>query len=268
MKVNIYAGNPAGGGVSGYLIAAKEGFARHGITAQVLPLGRTEACDLAVVWGFRKKAEMASGRRALIVERGYVGDRLGTWTSMGFDGLNGRADFRTEGKGPERWDRLFAGYMKPWRDGPGEGHVLIMGQVMGDAALQGFDVDRWAFDLCDRMVQHDLKPLFRPHPRARLSPLTADLPLAGGDLDAAMAAADWVVTYNSNTGVDAVLAGVPTVSLDRGAMAFEVTGRRIFERPPTPDRTQWAAELAWRQWTIDEIRCGDAWDHLKGGMEA
>ena len=88
-----------------------------------------------------------------------------------------------------------------------------------------------------------------------------------GTMDEALARAKWVVTYNSNAGVLATLAGIPTVTCHRGAMAWEVTGHDPLVCPPQPDRTAWTNRLAWTQWTDEEIARGDAWDHLRVGME-
>ncbi|MDP0495697.1 MAG: hypothetical protein Q7Q73_05765, partial [Verrucomicrobiota bacterium JB024] len=70
------------------------------------------------------------------------------------------------------------------------------------------------------------------------------------------------VTISSNSGVLSVLSGIPTVALDDRSMAWGVTARDY--EAVTPDRTQWAHHLAWKQWTRDEIANGDAWDALKG----
>lgn len=35
-----------------------------------------------------------------------------------------------------------------------------------------------------------------------------------------------------------------------------------------PTVIQWANELAWTQWTQDELRSGAAWEHLRQGVGA
>lgn len=70
------------------------------------------------------------------------------------------------------------------------------------------------------------------------------------------------VSYNSTAGVEAVLAGVPTVTLDEGAMAWPVSGHTIFDRVK-PDREAWCHQLAWTQFSLDEIRSGFCWEMLK-----
>ena len=78
-----------------------------------------------------------------------------------------------------------------------------------------------------------------------------------------------VVTLNSNSGVDAALAGVPVIAFDEGSMAWPVAGHKPQDaiHPPRPDRLRWAAELAWCQWTDREFETGECWEHLRRGMD-
>lgn len=271
MKVNIYIRNQsarAGGGISPHLLDAREGFRRHGIEAQLVSPMNPQPCDLAVLWGFKKEACIASGRRALIMERGYVGDRMRVWTSIGYDGLNGKADFCNSGMGAARWEKNFAQFMKPWRGNYDGQYVLVMGQVAGDASLRGVDIGHWYRETCRKISLAGHQVAFRPHPLYRRH---LGLPhvavLLKGNLDDALSRAKWVVTYNSNSGVDSVLNGVPAVSCDRGSMAYALTGHDPAMPPPMPDRSGWAANLAWTQWKREEILAGDFWGHLKVGME-
>jgi hypothetical protein len=68
------------------------------------------------------------------------------------------------------------------------------------------------------------------------------------------------VTLNSSVAVDAVLSGIPSVTMDEGAMAWDVTshdGEII--KPPRRDWLHW---LAWTQWTWTEIAEGKPWAHF------
>jgi len=73
-----------------------------------------------------------------------------------------------------------------------------------------------------------------------------------GPLAKALAGAAVVITWNSNTAVDAILAGKNTTAADKGSMAWEVS-----------DREAWAHALAWRQFSQDELTSGFAWEHLR-----
>lgn len=244
--------------------AFAEGLKRHGwrITVQ----SRPGPCDLLVVWGARRveamRAQRAAGGEVVVLERGYLADRF-AWTSVSFGGgLNGRGEFRGPHHDGSRWQRHFAHLLQPWRQRP-DGPALIMGQVDGDMAVSNVDIHRFYREAKVACVAAGYEVRFRPHPGMTntLRGVRPKRSLAE-DLDAAQI----VVTWNSNSGVDAVLAGVPTIALDKGSMAYAVTGHTLGEMPPTPDRAAWAHRLAWCQWQREEIASGDCWEHI--GREA
>lgn len=229
------------------------------------------ACDLAVFWAYRRRdvmaAQLLSGGRYLVLERGYIGDRE-HWTSAGYDGLNGRADFCNDGAPKVRFQRNFAWLLQPWR-GEGE-YLLIMGQSRNDQSLRHLDMTARFDDAIRAILRRSQMPIrFRAHPRDPGMPAPPGSTPIAGSLEEALAHAHAVVTINSNSGVDAALAGIPVIALDRGSMAWAVAGHRAREAiiPPRPDRERWASELAWCQWTREEMAAGDCWAHLKKGMK-
>lgn len=82
------------------------------------------------------------------------------------------------------------------------------------------------------------------------------------DLDNAWCA----VGANSNSLIETVCYGTPTVCLHPSAMAWPmcIHDTLDIERPmQRPDRTQWLSNLAYCQWTTEEVLDGTAWRHLK-----
>jgi hypothetical protein len=244
----------------------RSGLARHGIGADVVAPDTLMTADMAICWGWRKGAKYRSqGREVLVMERGYLGDRF-AWTSLGWNGLNGRAQWPDPRDDGERFERNFGHLRQDWRRNDA-GHALIVGQVQGDAALANTDIKRWYGQARRAMEGRGFKVVFRPHPESLkrghdigpLAPLTIGGTLAEALRDAAVA-----VTWNSNTGVEAVLAGVPTITCDDGAMARPVTAEGLDAELVTPDRDDWCRRMAWRQWTMDEITSGEAWEAVKG----
>jgi hypothetical protein len=229
--------------------ALARGFAAHGVTVKTgYPATKHVAC-----WGWRQgKPLRERGHEVLVLERGYIGDRF-AWTSLAWNGLNNRGTVpRIPLDGGERFDRHHAGLLKPWN--PQGEYVLVIGQVPGDAALQGRDLSGWYAEQAAK--DWGLPVYFRPHPLAhRRGPVrpVPGAPFKNGPLPDALQGAAWVVTFNSNTGVESYLAGKPTHVDDEGSMAWGVTNRE-----------QWAHRLAWRQWTMDEIASGVAWEHVRG----
>lgn len=231
--------------------AIQKGFARHGVVACIGH--RPQEDDRTIVcWGWRQgKVWHQQGRSVLVMERGYIGDRMGTWSSLAWNGLNGRGKVPPVPEdGGKRFNDHHAGLMQEWN--PTGDYVLIIGQVPGDAALAGRDLQGW---YAEQAAKDWRRPVyFRPHPLAhRRGPIrpVPGAPVKNGALPEALAGAAWVVTYNSNTAVDSMLAGKPTHVDDEGSMAWNVTNRE-----------QWAHKLAWRQWTIDEMESGFALDHV------
>lgn len=214
--------------------------------------------NLVVCWGWRGgKRHYAAGKNVLVLERGYIGDRF-KFSSVGLNGLNGRATFgETPQDDGERFHKF--GVLKPWN--PAGEYVLLIGQVHGDASLQGRNLAPWYVDTAQQAAAlYGLPVRFRQHPRERERRIIRKVPgtvTDTGSLEEALAGAAVVVTFNSNTGVDAMLAGKATVVFDSGAMAWPVAGKALGEEA-NPDRQSWAYGLAWKQWAVEEIASGEA----------
>ena len=251
-----------------WLNAIAQGLSRHGIPATFEDADTPRDCDLAVFWGHGEPAiiarQRAAAKHTLVAECAYLDDRL-KWVSLGFDGLNGRADFVNDGIDGDRWDRHFAHLMTDDWKAPGEGDVaLICGQVAGDQALAHVDINAWYALAVKHLRGAYRRVVFRPHPKGGNPPHLPEgvevstLSLAE-DLDRAAVA----VTFSSNSGVDAVLAGVPVIACDIGSMAWDVAAHTFDAPLRRPDRLVWAHRLAHCQWLPSEVQSGAAWDHLK-----
>lgn len=237
--------------------ALLEGLANHGIQAEARINELSVKTQCVACWGWRMGARLrAAGHDVLVMERGYLGDRF-KWTSLAWNGLNGHGEFPKLEITNDRFANNFE--LKPWREN-GD-YVLIMGQVPNDASLQGKDLNPWYANVARVAETVYKKPvIFRPHPEALkkgYKPKIDGLKICTAPLEHSLEFAHLVVTYNSNSAVDAITQGVPAIAYDKGTMAWEMAGKRIGERL-TPCRNQWAAALAWKQWTMEEIASGYA----------
>ena len=83
-------------------------------------------------------------------------------------------------------------------------------------------------------------------------------------LDAALAKSHALVTHSSNVAVEAVIQGTPVfVSPTSAAAPVGCTDLSRIESPVYPDRNAWLAHLSYSQFTMDEIRSGEAWRMLR-----
>lgn len=248
--------------------AFAEGLERHGWAVDVGETWRPS--DLLIVWGVRRTIDIAAQRRhggaIVVLERGYIGDRF-AWTSVSFGGgLNGRAEFRGAKEDGARFEKHHGHLMRDWQHR--DGYALLIGQVPNDMSLAPVKgrLDGWYRETAAALKAAGWDVRFRPHPVALEKRVGGDVPgvpTIGGTLDEALAGAGVVVTFNSNTAVDAVLAGVPAITVDEGSMAWPVTGHEISD-VLRPDRGAWAARLAWCQYSDAEMRSGECWAAVNG----
>lgn len=243
--------------------AFADGLRRHGW--QVKHATDYEKGDLVCIWSVRRgdliKRAKLEGCDVCILERGYVGDRF-KYSSVSFGGeLNGRAEFRGPFADPSRWRRHFAHLIRDY-DPPKDGYALIMGQVPGDMSVKHANIEQWYDQTAKALTKLGWNVRFRAHPLAGRrggSRGGGHLKEVSGGLCGALAAAGVVVTFNSNSGVDAALYGRPVIAFDSGSMVYEIAGHQVDEII-TPDRTAWAHRLAWCQWSKDEMSSGECWE--------
>lgn len=245
-------------------IALRAAMTRDGIRTVARRRNRPTPADIAVVWGWRQsrmhEPMLRSGRCVVVIERGFIQPRR-EWYSLAVNGFNGRGEFVPSGDNGARWEKHFAHHLKPWRDAD-DGYALLIGQVPGDAALHGLDMVEWAQKTTTELVRLGHRVVYRPHPKGP-TPCPRGAEPSTKSLDEDFAGASRVVVYNSTTAVELVLAGIPTVTMDIGSVAYPMAGHDLGAPLIRPDRTKWCHDMAWRQWTLEELEDGAAWNHIK-----
>jgi hypothetical protein len=82
-------------------------------------------------------------------------------------------------------------------------------------------------------------------------------------LERALAEAHALVTHSSNVAVEAAIAGTPVfVAPSSAAAPVGLTDLSQIETPVRPDRGSWLAHLAYAQYSMDEVKSGQAWRML------
>lgn len=270
MRAAVYLNRTGTGGTSPHMMAVAQGLGRHGISVSYFHDRPDDSVDFAAVWGWRKgRAIRAAGfsKPILVTERGYLGDRMNVWTSLGWDGLNGRARFPEPQDSGERFWSNHGHLACEWERF--DGYHLIAGQVLGDQSLLTVNYLEWLKDTIDELDRMGVDVRFRPHPEAVKRGQQFPVPsymVSTGTLEQDLSEAACVIAYNSNATVDAVLAGIPAITCDEGAMAWDVTSHHVSQPLVTPDRSEWFRRMAWTQWTLQEITSGEAWEVVRTAM--
>lgn len=251
------------------------GIARCGVKVQFKPsTNHRSRCefDAAIFYGLagglsRVLAEYReTGRRAFYIDLGYWGRRkLSRWDGNHKIAMNSRhptAYFQDRPKTPERFE-AHGIKIAPWRK---EGrHIVVIGMSAKAALAEGLRPHQWETQTIQRLREITKRPIiYRPKPNwTEARPITGSQYGKGPSLEHHLVNCHAVVAHHSNAAVDALLAGVPCICPDGVASVLSGHDLEQVDDPPMPDgREQFAWDLAWTQWSVDEMQTGRAYRYL------
>jgi len=237
-----------------------------------------ESFEVAVIWSVLWNGRMAKNKTiwdycqqnnipVIVLEVGGI-NRGTTW-KVGINGINREAYFGEPGNPSDRAEK-FNLKLKPWIE-DGE-HIIVCGQHDKSHQWRNMPpMSTWVYDTISELRKHtDRRIIFRPHPRCRLSGIEhefknvirqepAQVPNTYDDFDFGVDNAYAVVNWSSNPASHAVINGVP-VFVGPESLAWPVGNPMLstINDPLKPDRTQWLNDLAYTEWTIEEIQKGEA----------
>jgi len=182
-----------------------------------------------------------------------------------------------------RWaklsERLGLSAVRPYRK---EGrHIMVIGQVSGDLSLRGADINDWVVNTVSELRRKTERPiLVRRHPLVRdfvndglperLAGMGVKIDDPARPFEESLKGAWSVVTYSAGAAVDALMAGVPAISISPTSFAWDVTDHTLDSAldPTLYERGPWLEKLAAAHWCADEIACGDVWKPLLKAIAA
>lgn len=244
-----------------------------------------ESCEVCVLFGQKDPMDRVlhdqrgHGTPVLVIDLGYLkrgnlpaarATPTGVYWSVNRNGLNGWGDPPRSPMPADRWKDLNIP-IKQWQ--PAGTHFLVCGQKPHDAAIDGVNPQDWLIATVARVRACTDAPIrWRPHPEDltnRRLKISGDniTRSVGGPLADDLVDCAGVIAYNSNSLVEALLAGIPIYRLGRGSVISAEMGHteltpEMLATPSRPDRTQFFADLAYRQWTIPEMEEGLPWQHF------
>ncbi len=256
-------------------------------------------CDVAVILGSWKDRKQTHHMLKKDVVNNHIGKiiiietpLLGRTTEpehiywrIGIDHyMYGLADFGfIENQKSDRWNKLLNDpridiQLKPWKD-DGD-FVLLALQLPGDASLMGTDHFEWAPKIAHELNAISNKPIkIRPHPLTK--PKHVDLlakslrkynfidpKITNSTIYDDIKKASCLVTFSSGSSIDAITAGTPVIALNKGCLSYPISGHSISDvnDPPKPDRMNHLYNLAYAQWSLEEMEEGLPWLHLRNNL--
>jgi hypothetical protein len=224
--------------------------------------------------------ESAPWTRFLLPEASYKPDPFDHYR-VGLGGFPDQGGLALAPFCGNRWEslsrRLGIPEVLPYRK---EGrHIVVVGQVPGDASLRGEDINQWLMNTCAELRKLTERPIVaRLHPLAqvdgrsgvyeRLAQLSVKVDHPSHPFVDTMKGAWSVVTYSSGAAVDALLAGVPAVAVSPASYAWDVTDHELNRavNPTLFERGPWLQKLAAAHWHHDEIMSGDIWKPIMSAL--
>lgn len=215
------------------------------------------------------------------------------WNSF----LWNEANFGPMGNPSDRWKQIQKEHnieIKPWRESRGEYVLVVLQHVIDTSLIRMIDsygsYYNWFYNCLSLIRANTNLPIVvRPHPKHGMynqffdayripeamneikdvywsNNQGADGMNGGKYLEKDLEHAHAVVGWTSNALTEAACYGVPVYPMSPGSMATPVARRPITyidDLYEMPDRQQWLNDLAYCQWSYDEIVEGKAWDHIK-----
>lgn len=232
---------------------------------------RGPSFPVAVFYGFTPtlRAIMADyqkeGLRAVYIDLGYWGrEGLLCHHKIVVNARHPTAYFQNVKHKPDR-ARALGVVAKPWReDGK---NILLAGMGQKAATVEGKLPEAWERSAIDAIKQVTKRRIiYRPKPSwlgARPIPGTTYSTKEQSLFDV-LATCHAVVTHHSNAAVDAIVEGVPAFCWQGVAVPLSLQDISKIEEPFFPPaREQWISDIAYTQWSVEEMRKGLPWAHLK-----
>lgn len=206
------------------------------------------------VWPLLRQAQ-AEGRDFYFADHAYFGRGWCYRITKNRYQHNGQGPLSTVGLG--RLERFARRTVQRWKKAGA--HILICPQSEVYFSLHGLDRNAWLWSVTSTLRKYTDREI-KVRYKASRTPIAPDLEDAWA-----------VVVYSSAAALDALLAGVPIVTLApfAASVSMGLTDLSQIEAPIYPDdRERFLSVLADNQWTLPEIMRGSAWKQLQQQEES
>lgn len=243
----------------------------HGIDVELVPGfdGVQRDTDGLVLFGIGANsreifdAYINAGKKVVFWDKGYT--RGGGHFRVAVNGFQPKLFDRPT----DRWDRLGAVLSPVHLTGntilfDGASNKYCIWQKLGNHIT-------WAREVIDKIRQHTNIPIvYRPRPSHNLPVRLDHAILSEGALATDLKMARVVVSYGGNLGYECIIGGNPHFAIgDSIARSLsetdwtQISSQRI---PHQDERLKFAASTAYCQWSLTEVRSGEAWQYIKAEL--
>jgi hypothetical protein len=216
--------------------------------------------DVAVAYGWNHEPVFTAYGKYLYCDLGYWNRRPNKRPKEGHHRVSANAWCPTVNMRRDRpTDRLDRANLRIAKNTNGNNGILLAAMSEKSARTHGFPFETWDRSILTLLRTNTIRPIhYRPKPKKyEIAP----------SIEEALSLCSSVVTYCSNVAVDGVIAGC-SVYAERGIgklVSVDSLTDIISAEPKTyEERVSFLSDVAYCQWTPDEMRSGAMWDYMKG----
>ncbi len=227
--------------------------------------------------------QLKRGKRCIIVDSNlflaFDKNNSNTYLRYSYDGIfanTGEYCNAPEHVDKVRWQKMknqLKIEVKPWRI-QNSGHILVCCQRNNGWSMQGQNVLQWLRQTVERIREHiDAPIIVRFHPgdkhKDTYEPQIRDLNVSVSHSKSIfddLQGARICVGHNSSPTIIAAIQGVPIFLTDPGrSQAKDVANYnfKYLSQPEEFDRGPWLEKLAQCHWTLEELKDGSCWKHMR-----
>ena len=238
-----------------------------------------EQYDVLVCCGFEgafRLKEAGIARHVVVIDACFINDyriaeyndrRVSSFTICYLD-ENNRAQYGNDNSPSDRWQ--LHGYQSLLEEWSGGDYVLLAMQAPWDAVFRRTNTNY--DDIAKQITDLGFNLRIRPHPTFKRAVVEGYemIDLSKESVYESCKNALATVTVTSTTSIDSLFAGTPVVTLDDRCIARPVSMHSIndLKNITYPDLEQWTYDLAYCQWSLEEMADGQAWHHLTPKLQS
>lgn len=266
----VLGGNGLAQRVVPYMIKGAQacGDAVWQLSDQQYMVSHPDTYDVAVFWGYVTscqtimKGYLEAGKKVVYLDLAYW--RRDDHYKVCVDARHPTAYFQSNPKDGSRRKR-FVNHIRPYRV---RDCILVAGLSPKAAWAENLEpAGSFEIKVVEELRKYTQRPIiYRPKPTWGSAPVIPNTIFSPGTehVDIALSKSWSVVTHHSNVAVDGLIDGAAAFCKVGAASVMGTFDLSKIEDPVYPDnREQWLNDLAYCQWSVDEMRNGTCWRHLK-----
>jgi hypothetical protein len=212
-----------------------------------------------------------TNRRVLVLDTGLLKstrNRKGdpdNYFQIGYDNIKGFGKYYTENCPDDRWKQLQIEIL-PWRKQKANNNILIFGQLRFGIGSQHVDIHKFYKHTMSYLTSQEKRIFYIEHPNVPQKFEHSKYRISYvWDRTNRFSAIDAAVGFSTNTIIESIVCGVPTIAMSRLSPAYNFCSNHIEDvnEIKTFDREQFLYNLAYTQWTPHEMSDGHPWNFLR-----